>query len=317
MKTNRCLICESQELSDYLSIYDDRYGYSGTFTIVKCLSCGHKQIQEVFPLSTLTKIYTEYYPRATFDLDQYQPHQESKGFWAWFNGSYASAFRWIPKDVRVLDIGCGFGQSLGYHEARGCDVYGVDADANVLRVADKYGYKIHVGLFDVNLYESEYFDFVTADQVIEHVTNPIQTLSDIASILKPSGKLILSTPNSNGWGAKVFSQRWINWHSPYHLQHFSKQSLQLAAEKAGLVLEKSITITNSEWLYYQWIHLFFFPKMDESSTFWVPHKDRTFIEKVILKTLRFVHLSKINHLISRFFDSLGLGDNYIFILSKC
>lgn len=316
MKTKRCLICESKERSDYLSVYDDRYGYSGIFTIAKCLVCRHKQIQEVFLQSTLTKIYTEYYPRSTFDLDRYKLHQEIRGFWAWFNGIHASAFRWIPRNIRILDIGCGFGQSLGYHQARGCDVYGVDADANIQRVADKFGYKVHVGLFDAKLYEPEYFDYVTADQVIEHVTDPIKTFSDIASILKPNGKIVLSTPNSNGWGARVFGRRWINWHSPYHLQHFSKRSLQLSAEKAGLFVEKSITITNSEWLHYQWIHLFFFPKINKPSNFWLPHRDHTFMEKVTLKALKFIHLIKINHLISRFFDGLGLGDNYIFILSK-
>lgn len=312
----KCTVCGLDKVEDHISLYDDRYGYSGKFTIVRCLSCGHKQIQEVFLPSTLARIYTDYYPRASYNLDQYQPHQEIKGFWAWLNGSYSSAFRWVPKNVRVLDIGCGFGQSLGYHKARGCDVYGVEADSNVQLVADRFGYNIHIGLFDVSLYELEYFDYVTADQVIEHIIDPIKTLSDVASILKPHGKVILSTPNSNGWGARVFGKYWINWHTPYHLQHFSKRSLELAANKAGLVLEKAMTMTNSEWLYYQWIHLFFFPKIDEPSVFWSHKTDHTFIQKVVLKILRLIHKSKVNHLVSRFFDAVGLGDNYIFILSK-
>ncbi len=36
----------------------------------------------------------------------------------------------MPRNVRVLDIGCGFGESLGYYEARGCEAYGVEADEN-------------------------------------------------------------------------------------------------------------------------------------------------------------------------------------------
>jgi 2-polyprenyl-3-methyl-5-hydroxy-6-metoxy-1,4-benzoquinol methylase len=311
-----CCVCASQKCVDFISVYDDRYGYPGNFLVVQCLSCGHKQLQAEFTSENLTELYTQYYPRSTFELEQYQPHQESHGFWAWLNGEYCSAFRWVPKNVRVLDIGCGFGESLGYHQARGCDVYGVEADANIRRVAEKYSYKVHVGLFDANLYELDYFDYVTADQVVEHITEPAKILSDIARILKPGGKVILSTPNSNSWGAKLFGRRWINWHAPYHLQHFSQQSFQLAAEKAGLILEQTKTITSSEWLYYQWIHLYFFPKIENPSVFWSPYKALSLIDKLRLKALRLIHLTKINHVIARLFDTFEVGDNYLFILKR-
>jgi 2-polyprenyl-3-methyl-5-hydroxy-6-metoxy-1,4-benzoquinol methylase len=311
-----CCVCASQKCVDFMSVYDDRYGYPGNFLVVQCLSCGHKQLQAEFTSENLTELYTQYYPRSTFELEQYQPHQESHGFWAWLNGEYCSAFRWVPKNVRVLDIGCGFGESLGYHQARGCDVYGVEADANIRRVAEKYSYKVHVGLFDADLYESDYFDYITADQVIEHITDPAEILSGIARILKPGGKVILSTPNSNSWAAKLFGCYWINWHSPYHLQHFSRQSLQLAAEKAGLILKQTKTITSSEWLYYQWIHLFIFPRMGSPSAFWSRYKIPSLSDKLIIKTLKLIHSTKLNHLISRLFDGFEVGDNYLFMLEK-
>jgi len=174
--------------------------------------------------------------------------------------------------VRVLDLGCGFGESLGYHAARGCDVYGVEADENIRRVVEKFGYKVHVGLFDDRVYEPEFFDYVTMDQVIEHVTDPLLTLRGVARILKSGGKAILSTPNANGWGAKIFGRRWINWHAPYHLQFFSRDSMRIAAEQAGFEVTQVKTITNSEWLFYQWIHLVTYPKLGEPSWFWSPKK---------------------------------------------
>lgn len=75
------------------------------------------------------------------------------------------------------------------------------------------------------------------DQVIEHVTNPLDILTGINSILKPNGICILSTPNSNGWGAKIFGKKWINWHAPYHLHHFSKQSIEILSKRAGFEIE--------------------------------------------------------------------------------
>jgi 2-polyprenyl-3-methyl-5-hydroxy-6-metoxy-1,4-benzoquinol methylase len=311
-----CPTCSSTDIGRSFEIHDDRYGYGGSFELYCCNGCGHKYLNVRFSPDLLTKLYTDYYPRSTFKLELYRPAKEATGFLSWLNGERCSAYCWVPKNVRVLDIGCGFGETLGYHQARGCDVYGVEADENIIRVAEKFGFKVHVGLFNPNNYEPDFFDYVTMDQVIEHVVNPLETLQGVAKVLKPGGHAILSTPNSNGWGAKLFGRRWINWHAPYHLQHYSIKSLKLAAGQAGFVLERKKTITSSEWLYYQWAHLLTFPEMGTPSVFWSPVLKPSLKEKMILKLLYLIHLSKINHLITRIFDAFGVGDNYLFILRK-
>jgi SAM-dependent methyltransferase len=78
-------------------------------------------------------------------LEDYKPHEDLSGFKAWLNGAYSSPFRWVPKNVRVLDIGCGFGESLGYYKAQGCETYGVEVDENIRRVAENFGYNVHDG----------------------------------------------------------------------------------------------------------------------------------------------------------------------------
>lgn len=313
---NACKACSANELHKIITLYDDRYGYDGQFILLHCKSCGHKQIDFDATEEILLDLYSNYYPRSTLDLDEYKPHKKNTEFKAWLNGEMKSAVYWVPKNVRILDIGCGFGESLGYHHSRGCDVYGVEADENIRRVADKFGYKVHVGLFNPELYESGFFDYITMDQVIEHITNPVETLCGVAKILKPGGIAILSTPNSNGWGAKTFGRRWINWHAPYHIQFFSRKSMQLAAEKAGLKLQKVHTITSSEWLLYQWIHLLTYPKIGEPSIFWANKRSRKLWEKIWLGICHIIHKTKINHLITRFFDALGIGDNYLFFFEK-
>jgi SAM-dependent methyltransferase len=249
-------------------------------------------------------------------LERYQPYQEKSGLGVWLAGEKSSPFRWVPRNVRVLDIGCGFGESLGYHRARGCDVYGVEADENIRRVSERFGYKVHVGLFDPGAYEANFFDFVTMSQVIEHMTNPVQTLRGIAQVLKPGGVAILSTPNTDGWGAKVFGWRWINWHVPYHLQFFTPYSMQLAAEQAGLVVETTMTITPSAWLHYQWIHLLACPPEGTPSVFWAAHGKWSFMQKLALKALSIAHRCKIDHAITRLFDALGVGDSRLYFLRK-
>ena len=313
----KCTVCRSAARSSTAPIWDDRYAYPGQFTLMRCSNCDHVFLDCDFTSSQLGELYTNYYPRKTFDLAQYKPDIEKIGLGAWFNGLKSSAFRRVPKNVRLLDVGCGFGETLGYHAARGCDVYGVEADENIRRVAEKFGFKVHVGLFDDSIYEPEFFDYVTMDQVIEHVIDPLSTLRGVSRILKPGGSAIFSTPNAGGWGAKIFGRRWINWHAPYHVQFFSRRSLRLAAKQAGLVLAEIETVTNSEWLYYQWIHLATYPKAGEPSRFWSPNHDgMTLLQRRILRVLELMHKYKVNHILTRFFDSLGLGDNYVFVLKK-
>lgn len=284
---------------------------------MRCQQCGHTFLHCHLSSSQLTELYTNYYPRKSFDIAKYKPHAEQGGFSAWFNGLGGSAFRWVPPNVRVLDVGCGFGESLGFHAARGCDVYGVEADQNIRRVVETFGYKVHVGLFDDKVYEQDYFDFITMDQVIEHVADPISTLRGVARILKPGGTAILSTPNVHGWGARLFGKRWINWHSPYHLQLFTRQSMRLAAQEAGLLLTEVKTLTNSEWLAYQWIHLVTYPKPGEPSWFWSPNKSGPVLhEKLLVKCFSILHKARINHWITRFFDGLAIGDNFVFVLKR-
>lgn len=311
-----CPVCCSNSLNSFLELYDDRYGYSGKSSLFRCNSCGHKFLNINFSPELLQKLYTNYYPRSNFDLGQYRPSPEVKGFRAWLNGEKRSAYCWVPKNVRVLDIGCGFGETLGYHESRGCDVYGVEADENIRRVAEKFGFKVHVGLFDPDNYEPDFFDYVTLDQVIEHVTDPLATMRGIAKVLKPGGMAILSTPNANGWGAKLFGRRWINWHAPYHSQHFSRASMTIAAEQAGFTIERIKSITSSEWLYYQWIHLCTYPEMGEPSLFWSANSTSSFRLKVFFKILARLHQAKMNHIITRFFDIFGVGDSILFFLRK-
>jgi 2-polyprenyl-3-methyl-5-hydroxy-6-metoxy-1,4-benzoquinol methylase len=296
--------------------YDDRYGYHGVFPLLKCQNCGHAFLQGEFPTEVLRNLYSNYYPRSKFDLESYQPYKEASGFGAWLDGEKSSTFRWVPCNVRVLDIGCGFGESLGYHQARGCDVYGVEADENIRRVVEKFGYKVHVGLFDPSVYEANFFDYVTLSQVIEHVTAPVQTLRGIAQVLKPGGVAILSTPNANGWGARLFGQRWINWHAPYHLQFFTHRSMQLAAEQAGLVVEKTTTITPSAWLHFQWIHLLSCPPEGNPSVFWMQDSKWCFMQRIALKLISITARCKINHLATRIFDAMGVGDNRLYFLRK-
>lgn len=310
-----CSICGSSCVETFPDLYDDRFGYPGRFAVQVCPSCDHKFLSGDLPES-LSELYTRYYPRSDFDIEQFRPHRKPNFLVGWLNGGKSSAFRWVPENVRVLDIGCGMGETLVYHTSRGCEAYGVDTDANVLRIAERYSFNIQIEVFDASLYEPDFFDYVTLDQVIEHVSDIRKTLADVASVMKIGGVCVLSTPNSNGWGVPVFGKKWLHWHVPYHLHFFSPESLRRTAAEAGFSVERVMTITRSEWILYQMLHLAGYPRQGEMSFFWGNGQKRNFVQRLFIGGVMSLRFTLLPQFLTRIFDAIGLGDNYVVELIK-
>lgn len=102
----------------------------------------------------------------------------------------------IPTDVRVLDIGCGFGddvrrlQNMGY--AR---VSGVEPDAYC--VEQCAGLDVRVGSIEDTGCDDGSFDVVLVNNVFHHCQDYGAALSEIARILKPSGFLCFVEPRAS------------------------------------------------------------------------------------------------------------------------
>ena len=254
--SNPCPICTSEKTTFLFEGWDNYYGHPDPSMVYRCCHCGHVYVAGELTPEQLTDMYTNYYPRAAYNIDDYEPYKEKKGFLYWLDGEDGFAFRHVPENVRILDIGCGFCETLGYHQNRGCKVYGVEADENAQKIAERYGFNIEIGLFDPKTYEPNSFDYVTMDQVLEHIVVPMKTLQEIGSVLKPGGKLIVSVPNISALGRYFFGSRWLGWHFPYHRHFFTRQSFSLLAEQSGFVLEKMQSATRSEYLLDNWAFLF-------------------------------------------------------------
>jgi FkbM family methyltransferase len=311
----RCFVCSSS-LRRGARLFDDRYGYPGRYDVLSCVACGHRMLDAHLDAAQLTDLYTRYYPRSGFDVDAWCPPSEESRWRTWWRGLRSSAFRWVPRNVRVLDIGCGFGEALGYHRTRGCHAKGVEADRNILRVAERHGLDVDAGLFDASNYKPESFDVVTLDQVIEHVASPITLLEGIREVLTPEGTLIVSTPNPDGWGAALFGRRWIHWHAPYHVQFFSRRSMFQLARRIGFRIERTATITNSAWLDFQWGHLATYPDPGAPSAYWNVSQPRTLLQRIVLKVLLVADRLGLNTAVTRLMDTAGWGDNVVYVLKK-
>jgi SAM-dependent methyltransferase len=85
--------------------------------------------------------------------------------------------------------------------------------------------------------------------VIEHVPDPVACLDKCRRLLKPGGRLVVSTPNIRSRGHLEFKQSWRGLEPPRHLQIFAPELLGECARRAGLkVLRTGSTAVNADYI---------------------------------------------------------------------
>jgi 2-polyprenyl-3-methyl-5-hydroxy-6-metoxy-1,4-benzoquinol methylase len=104
----------------------------------------------------------------------------------------------VAAGERVLDVGCGEGRFAAELARAGVAVVGVDVAREPLRRAGaRYaGLDLRsIPLAGTWPLEDASFDAVWAGEVIEHVADTAGWLSEVRRVLRPGGRLLLSTPD--------------------------------------------------------------------------------------------------------------------------
>ena len=95
-------------------------------------------------------------------------------------------------NVQVLDAGCGGGDF--YADFPNAHVVGIDLDADALARNDKIDEQI-VGDILSYPFESDSFDVILCQDVLEHLQDPTTAVRNFARWVKPGGRIILGYPN--------------------------------------------------------------------------------------------------------------------------
>lgn len=148
----------------------------------------------------------------------------------------------FKKSGKVLDLGCAHGFLLNYLKQNGFDSYGLDISDYAVSYAKKnFDIPIYQGDVDTaNLPEKE-FDVIIMLDLIEHVSNPVETLEKVKRFLKDDGILIIQTPydiyhweiaaNTLLSGNKIGTSEPSA--APMHLFFFSPRTFKKMAIKSG------------------------------------------------------------------------------------
>lgn len=148
----------------------------------------------------------------------------------------------IGKYSSVLDVGCGDASHLMMVNNETTTLAGIDPDIQSIEEAKK---NFPNGIFKVGYaeklpFQDNTFDCVLFSDVIEHVSDDRKSLKEICRVLKPNGKLLLTTPhlglfflldplNYSYFISKLLRR---NPKKPYH-RHYSLNRLNVLLSEAG------------------------------------------------------------------------------------
>jgi SAM-dependent methyltransferase len=148
--------------------------------------------------------------------------------------------------TRVLEIGCGAGETLRYLRQRGAQyTVGVEIRGDVAEVAKNGSQADVIIVGDIETldlpFPAEHFDLVVASFVLEHVRDPWAVTRRLVSLLRPGGLLVGSLPNVRHWSVLaplLFRGRWeyvddgiMDW---THFRFFTRRTIAKLLSESGL-----------------------------------------------------------------------------------
>ncbi|MEO5624888.1 MAG: bifunctional 2-polyprenyl-6-hydroxyphenol methylase/3-demethylubiquinol 3-O-methyltransferase UbiG [Dokdonella sp.] len=141
------------------------------------------------------------------------------------------ADRCTLKGARALDVGCGGGLLSEALARSGADVTAIDLAPAVLDVARLHlhesGLKVDYRQLSVEALVAEMpatFDVVTCMEMLEHVPDPASVIRACAALLKPGGRLFLSTLNRTplAFGAAILGAEHLLRLLPRGTHHYAQ-----------------------------------------------------------------------------------------------
>ena len=141
---------------------------------------------------------------------------------------YLTRYGELPKDARILEIGCGTGHNLPMLSGFGTvEAIEIDPDARAI-AADRLGRPVgDQPLPTLSGVERGAYDLVAVLDVVEHIEDDVAALAAMKTLLKRGGKILIAVP----------AHQWL-WSAHdvvnHHHRRYSKSTLAQAIAAAGL-----------------------------------------------------------------------------------
>jgi SAM-dependent methyltransferase len=229
--TAACAICQSSTVA----AGNKKSSWSGQeFELRRCPSCGFAFVAN--PRLDYEALYDDAYysgrgadPHVNYideidHLDTTIRKFEWRGIWR-----LVHSIKQVGSTTRWLDYGCGVGSLVEFVRNQGVgEAYGFDQGWSLNQLRERGVPHLRPEALDQ---QRGTFDVVTAIEVVEHVSDPVNELSRIRALLRPGGLLFLTTGNAAPYLDRLSDWRYVI--PDVHISFFTPGALALALDKAG------------------------------------------------------------------------------------
>ena len=149
--------------------------------------------------------------------------------------SFIAHFNKKPGQLKVYDYGMGFGQWCQMAKAFNCQTHGSDISPSRCAYAEANG----ITVLSADELPAGEFDFINCNQVLEHLSDPLEVLQKLTRALKPDGLIHLNVPDCRKPKRELrkgrITPRLIKAMDPLqHINGFDHDSLLRLAARVGL-----------------------------------------------------------------------------------
>lgn len=149
-----------------------------------------------------------------------------------------AGFLGVLPGLSLLDIGCGYGETMLFFRRLGMKVRGLDPSPEAAEHGREHGLDVQtLGIESLACLGGEQYSIVTLLNVLEHLRHPGETLRGIRRLLTPGGILVIDVPNEynalqiTAAAEYGLGEWWVA--PPSHINYFDPESLASLLEKCG------------------------------------------------------------------------------------
>lgn len=276
-----CPICNASSIASFIKTTAQMHSSKELFNFDQCANCQLVFLNPRVNLDNLKNYYTSYY----------LPYRGSEAWGKYRKLVEGSQKKLDLKRVKrvkemcsispkslILDVGCGNPSFLkACQQELNCKTMGID-------FSDE-GWKEQSTLFkglDLQVAEIKDLSFnlkpdiITMWHYLEHDYTPLENLTYLKSIAKPSTTLIIEIPNFDSISRKKYNENWAGWHTPRHTSLFSPDNIKLLLDKSGWNVSQLLTYgTLNPYL------LFWMSEIEQKGIQWNKNMENEFWDFVI------------------------------------
>ena len=263
-----CPVCNATAIGSFIKTTAQMHSDREMFNFDQCAECKLVFLNPRVPVDELKNYYTSYY----------LPYRGAKA-WGKFEKLVENSQQkldlkrvkrvkdshTLSSESLILDVGCGQPSFLkACKQELNCQTLGIDFSDEGWKDQSAHFDGLDLRVAEIkDLQRGLQPDVITMWHYLEHDYTPLENLSYLKSISKPSTTLIIEIPNFESTSRRKYGENWAGWHTPRHISLFSPQNVELLLQKSGWKVSKLLTYGTMDPYLLYWMS-----KMEQKRIKW-------------------------------------------------